>query len=157
MMGRMKRRTFIGMSASALGFATTGRVVPAKSVEPYAVGLQEPITIMSIHDSNMAGNDWTWNFRLIRLPNGSNSLSAIQFDNTGEEEEEPWQLDSDNEISNGRELFHSLHDMANEGCIQLWPDMLEQVAAQLKGIDPKLGEEFRNEIYVYFTEWGLLD
>ncbi len=153
----IRRRDFVAGSASAFGFLATNK-------SPLSVddGLlanrepleQQPVTLMSIQDSNMAGYDWTWNIRLIGLPNGSHSLSAIQFDNTGEEEDEPWQLDSKNEISNGRELLHSLHDMANEGFFQLWPDMLEQVAEKLANIDPNLGEEFRDEIHAYLEEWG---
>ncbi len=71
MMVRVNRRAFIGVSASALGFATTSRVVPTTSIEPYSVGTTEPILVMSVYDSNMAGFEWRWDFYFERLPNGT--------------------------------------------------------------------------------------
>ncbi len=152
MMGRMNRRTFIGMSASAFGIATTSRVVPAGSFEPHAIDLQEPITVMRIHDCNMAGFDWRWEFRLKRLPNGQCSVSAIQFDCF--DEEEPWQLSPKQLLLRGREVLQALHDMATEASCRLDQDLLENAAENLTAIDPKLGKEFRIEVNEYFSEWG---
>jgi hypothetical protein len=61
--------------------------------------------ILSIHDSNMAGDSWCWNFHLERKADGSHTLSCEQLF------EDPLEIDPMDGLRNGEDIYEALRSM----------------------------------------------
>jgi hypothetical protein len=60
-------------------------------------------SILSIHDTNMAGDSWRWNFYLERKADGAHTLSYEQIF-----EDEPLAIDPVNGLRNGADIYDAL-------------------------------------------------
>jgi hypothetical protein len=94
--------------------------------------------ILSIHDSNMAGDSWRWNFHLERKAGGTHILSCEQIS-----EDEPLVIDPVNGLRNGADLYEALSSMLdNCGSYHLGDQDISAIAEKIAKLDVAIAKQF---------------
>lgn len=99
-------------------------------------------TTLSIRDSNMVGQSWTWPFTLQKAADGGLTLTAQRVFNEPDEEDEPLDLGPASGLQGGEELHASLMGMLEQAGIDLGPDEIKELAAKIGSLDRAAARAF---------------
>jgi hypothetical protein len=93
--------------------------------------------ILSIHDSNMPGDSWCWNFHLERIAGGSHTLSCEQII-----EDDPLDIDPVIDLRTGEDIYEALRSMLDNCGYHLGDQNIADIAAKVAKLDITIAKQF---------------
>jgi hypothetical protein len=92
--------------------------------------------LLSIHDSNMAGDSWRWNFHLERIAGVALTLSCEKII-----EDDPLVIDPVDDLRNGEDIYEALCSMLSSG-YHLGDQDISAIAEKIAKLDVAIAKQF---------------
>jgi hypothetical protein len=93
--------------------------------------------ILSIHDSNMAGDSWRWDFQLERKADGVHILSCEQII-----EDDPLEIEPVTDLRTGDDIYEALRSILDNCGYHLGDQDISAIADEISELDAAIAKQF---------------